>query len=274
MTRGFSAFILLALFAGACGGSDIGNDEIGVALSIGAESALTSTSTSTTVAPATSTSVAEAPTTTLPPDPHRTWVATALPHVDNLEAFTAPDGRLLTLPWPVSNPHQFGGPLTLMVTEGVPGDDWVRVQLPIRPNGQEGWIDMSDYELSNTRVRAEVVLSETAVRVFDGDEMIAESQAVVGALDTPTPLGTFYIAAKKQNTEEEYFLGSWAMILSSFSEALPSFSGGLPVIAIHGTHRPDDVGEAITFGCVRVPNDVIDFLAENVPLGAPVEVAV
>jgi lipoprotein-anchoring transpeptidase ErfK/SrfK len=160
-----------------------------------------------------------------------------------------------------------------MVTEGQPGDSWVRVQLPVRPNGQEGWIDTSDYSLSDTRVRAEVTLSETSVRVFDGEDLIAESGAVIGAEDTPTPIGTFYVAAKKRNTPEEYYLGSWALVLSSFSEVLPSFSGGLPVIAVHGTPEPDRAGEAITFGCVRVPNDVIEFLAEHVPLGAPVHIS-
>ncbi len=60
-------------------------------------------------------------------------------------------------------------------------------------------------------------------------------------------------------------------MLSSFSETLPSFSGGLPVIAIHGENDPDRVlGEAISNGCVRVSNEVIQFLAAYVPLGAPV----
>jgi len=193
--------------------------------------------------------------------------------VTRLAARLEPDGIPIPLPFAVPNPHQFGGPLTLMVTEGQPGDAWVKVQLPIRPNAQEGWINMADYELSSTRVRAEVVLSETLVRVYDGEELIAETQAVIGAEDTPTPLGTFYVAAKRLNSQEESFLGKWAIVLSSFSETLPTFSGGLPVIALHGTDRVDQLGEAISFGCVRVPNDVIEFLAENVPLGAPVNIS-
>lgn len=267
--------VVLALIGAACGASsDVPDDQIGVAL------ALVEDVPETTVAATTTVPVDDAPngpesttTSTIAPDPYRTWVATALPHVTRLAARMEPDGIPIPLPFAVPNPHQFGGPLTLMVTEGQPGDAWVKVQLPIRPNAQEGWINMDDYELSSTRVRAEVVLSETSVRVYDGEELIAETQAVIGAEDTPTPLGTFYVAAKKLNSQEESFLGSWAIVLSSFSETLPTFSGGLPVIAVHGTDRVDQLGEAISFGCVRVPNDVIEFLAENVPLGAPVNIS-
>jgi lipoprotein-anchoring transpeptidase ErfK/SrfK len=43
------------------------------------------------------------------------------------------------------------------------------------------------------------------------------------------------------------------------------------VIAIHGSNNPERVlGRAISNGCVRVPNDVIEFLAKHVPPGAPV----
>ena len=221
-----------------------------------------------------STSTSIAPPETIAPDPYRTWIATANENVVGLTAYEAPGGPLIRLPFFVPNPHQFGGPLTLMVTEGEPGDEWVQVQLPIRPNSQEGWIRTSDYVLSSTRIRAEVDLSEHRVVVFDGPSVIAETEAVVGTAETPTPVGTFFIAAKKENGEDEYFLGPWALVLSGFSEALETFSGGLPVIAVHGTHRPEQIGQSLSNGCIRIPNDVITFLAENVPLGAPITISI
>ncbi|NNC80645.1 MAG: L,D-transpeptidase [Acidimicrobiales bacterium] len=234
--------------------------------------------TSTTAAPtatSTSTTATVAPTTTqtIAPDPYRTWIATATEEVSFLRVYDGPDGQAVPLPFGVPNPHQFGGPLTLMVTEGQPGDAWLKVQLPIRPNGQEAWIDASLYDVSSTRIRAEVTLGETHVAVYDGEALIAETQAVIGTASTPTPLGTFYVAAKRENPPEESYLGPWALVLSGFSEVLETFSGGLPVIAIHGTSRPDQVGQARSNGCLRVPNDVIEFLAENVPLGAPIHVS-
>ena len=230
----------------------------------------TSTSTTTsTFAPTTSTST----TSTIAPDPLRTWVATAKDEVTHLVAYDAPDGNIVPMEFLVPNPHQFGGPLTLMVTEGEPGDDWVQVQLPIRPNSQVGWIDASLYDIAGTRVRAEVNLTEHRVTVYDGEEIIAETDAVVGKSASPTPLGTFSIAAKRKNPPEESYIGPWALALSAYSEVYETFSGGIPVIAIHGTNRPDQVGQSLSNGCIRIPNDVVTFLAEHVPLGAPVTIS-
>lgn len=188
-------------------------------------------------------------------------------------AHDTPDGDIIPFEFLVPNPHQFGGPMTLMITEGQPGDEWLQVQLPIRPNGQTGWIDASNFEISETRIRAEVVLSEHQVTVYDGEEIIAETKAVVGSSSTPTPLGTFYVAAIRKNPPSESYIGPWALALSSFSEVYDTFSGGLPVIAIHGTNRPEQVGQSRSNGCIRIPNDVVTFLAENVPLGAPVTIS-
>jgi lipoprotein-anchoring transpeptidase ErfK/SrfK len=226
----------------------------------------------TTVRPTTTTS-APTSTSTIPPDPLRTWVATANPAITNLVAFDEPGGTPIALEFIVPNPHQFGGPLTLMVTEGNAGDAWVKVQLPVRPNGQEGWIRTTEWEITGTRVRAEVDLTARRVTVYDGEDVIAETDAVIGAPATPTPLGTFSITAKRRNPASESYLGPWALALSAYSEVYEIFSGGIPVIAIHGTTHPEQVGDARSNGCIRVPNEIVTFLAENVPLGAPVTVS-
>lgn len=216
----------------------------------------------------------ETTTTQAPPDPHRTLIATASPSITSLVVHDAPDGDPIALPFGVPNPHQFGGALTLMITQGSETDDWVEVQLPVKPNGQTGWIDTADYFIHETFIRAEVDLSDTSVKIFDRDELISESLAAIGTDVTPTPLGTFYVAAKRRNPPAESYLGDWALVLSAFSETLESFSGGLPVIAIHGSNNPEQVlGRAISNGCVRVPNDVIQFLAQHVPIGAPVHIS-
>ncbi len=199
-----------------------------------------------------------------------TWVATATSDVTHLIAYDAPGGSIIPFEFTVPNPHQFGGPQVLMVTNGNPDDDWVEVQLPIRPNGQTGWIDASLYEFSETTIRAEVNLSARSVVVYDGTQVIARTAAVVGSSATPTPLGTFFITAKRRNPPAESYIGPWALALSAFSEVHETFGGGLPVIAIHGTNRPDQVGQARSNGCLRIPNDVVTLLAELVPLGAPV----
>ena len=266
------AALSISLLVSACGGGTTPASEADIGLGLDTLPAADAAPATTVVVTTTTTTVAPETTTTEAPDPHLTWIATAHDDVEHLEVHDAPGGEPLSLPFLVPNPHQFGGPLTVMVTEGEPGDEWVKVQIPLRPNGREGWIRTEHYDLTSTRVRAEVVLSESRVVVYDGDTVLVESGAVIGAEESPTPLGTFYVAAKRRNPESEAWLGPWALVLSSYSEAFETFSGGLPVIAVHGTNRPDQLGEAITNGCVRVPNDVIAVLAQHVPLGAPVTV--
>jgi lipoprotein-anchoring transpeptidase ErfK/SrfK len=39
---------------------------------------------------------------------------------------------------------------------------------------------------------------------------------------------------------------------------------------IHGTNKPETVGQAVSHGCVRMRNDDIERLFEMVPVGTPV----
>ena len=55
---------------------------------------------------------------------------------------------------------------------------------------------------------------------------------------------------------------------------LTSFNGGAGVIGIHGTNEPEALGTDVSSGCIRVHNDVIERLVEEIglPLGTPVEI--
>ena len=48
--------------------------------------------------------------------------------------------------------------------------------------------------------------------------------------------------------------------------------GGDGQIGIHGTNQPASIGNAVSHGCVRVPNEIITQLAHNLPLGTPVTI--
>ena len=266
MRRRFFAFlVLIAVIASACGSQVTATSEVPDSLPL-VEAPTTTTTTSVAPAPTTTT---VPPTTTIAPDENRTWVATARSHVTSLVPSIEPGGDLFVMPWLQPNPHQFGTPLTLMVTEGQPGDEWVKVQLPIRPNGQEAWVPTADYDISAVFHRAEVNLTTQQVTVWENGEVIAQTDAVVGGAASPTPFGDFYVAASVQ----DYF-GEPALALSSFSESFDTFDGGLPVIAIHRTFsdgQESDHGVGSN-GCVRVPVETIRFLAQTVPLGTPVSV--
>lgn len=203
-------------------------------------------------------------------DPDQVWVALARDTVGTLVSYDEPDGQPVTFDIPVTNPTYFGTRLALMVTEGDEDDEWVKVQLPVRPNETEAWVRASDFDFETHSYRARIDLADHRVRVWDGDELITDTEAVIGKESTPTPLGRFFVNDLVPGDGAVY--GSWILSLSAFSETLETFNGGLPVIAIHGTNRPDQVGQEISNGCVRVPNDVIELLADEVPLGTPVDI--
>jgi len=213
------------------------------------------------------------PTTTLPTTPPESVVGTVRPEIDAIWPTTEPGGgEYVELEYPVTNPTYFGNPLTLMVTDRTPDGEWIKVQIPIRPNGTEGWIPARDVDLSSHFVRIEVALSERSVRVWDGETLIAETSAVIGEDVTPTPLGTFFVNDLVERFEGSSY-GPYILSLSAFSEALETYGGGVPVIAIHGTNRPELIGGAHSAGCIRIENDMIRFLAEVVPMGTPVTIS-
>ncbi len=224
--------------------------------------------TTTTVPPTTTVATT---TTTAPPDPWTTLVATIHPDVPVLETFDAPDGDPVTFEFAVTNPTFFGNPLVLMVTDRTDDGAWLKVQVPVRPNGTEAWIRAADAEVSSHRYHAEIDVTARTVRVWNGDELLVETAAVVGTERTPTPLGRFFVNDLVPKAPTGAY-GPYVLSLSGFSEALESFDGGLPVIAIHGTNRPDLLGQARSNGCIRIPNEVIEVLAGTVPMGTPVDI--
>jgi lipoprotein-anchoring transpeptidase ErfK/SrfK len=53
---------------------------------------------------------------------------------------------------------------------------------------------------------------------------------------------------------------------------LHAFDGGIGQLAIHGTNRPDLIGQNVSNGCIRVSNAAITVLAEHVSIGTPVDI--
>jgi lipoprotein-anchoring transpeptidase ErfK/SrfK len=53
---------------------------------------------------------------------------------------------------------------------------------------------------------------------------------------------------------------------------LTSFNGGEAIVGIHGTNKPELIGEDVSSGCIRVRNDAIREMRELLPLGTPVSI--
>jgi lipoprotein-anchoring transpeptidase ErfK/SrfK len=116
-------------------------------------------------------------------------------------------------------------------------------------------------------------LSDRSLSLSDGTTGILSAKVGIGKPQTPTPLGTFYVTDPVDLTAKPNgAYGAFALGLSGYSEVLTSFRGGPGQIAIHGTSNASDLGNEVSNGCIRVINDQVVPLAQQLPLGTPVTI--
>jgi lipoprotein-anchoring transpeptidase ErfK/SrfK len=215
----------------------------------------------------------EAPrTTTTEPAAATTVVTTAATTVD---VYAAPDDPTpaLTVEKPGPGLQAPDDPLAFVVQDEQ--DDWVQVQVPVRPNGTTGWIKAEGLETATTDLHIEVSLSWHTLKLFDGEDVLMDAPVAIGAAESPTPEGQFFTTTLMQGYPQPSAYGIAAIGLSAFSEVLESFSGGPPQIAIHGTYDDAAIGTNVSNGCIRLKNADIQRLVDLLPqhLGVPVTVA-
>jgi len=170
----------------------------------------------------------------------------------------------------LANPQPSGAPLVFLVQEQRQG--WVRVLLPVRPNGSSGWIRAAQVHLSHHDYRIVVALGAHTITVYRGTRVIDREPVGVGRKDTPTPGGLYYIKELLRPPDPNGPYGVYAYGLSGFSNVLTSFAGGDGVVGIHGTNDPSGLGKDVSHGCIRMSNAGISKLARTLPLGVPVQI--
>jgi len=211
-------------------------------------------------------------TTTRPP--YESVTAQAIvPHllVFNHPGDAAP-ARVLDNPWLVDPTQPASAlPQVFLVQAQRPGG-WVRVLLPIRPNGSTGWVRAADVTLSPVVYKIHIALDAHRINVFDRGTVIYSGPVADGAPTTPTPTGHYYIRVLIKAADPNTVYGPYAYGLSSHSDALPTFDGGDAEIGIHGNNDASVLGQSITHGCIRIDNAEITRLATTLPLGTPVDI--
>ena len=218
----------------------------------------------TTTSGAVPTSTAVPSTSTLPPAHHFT---TARAVGEWLDTYRSPvDAEVW---WSLSNPGPYEGDRVVLVLDSQ--DDWLLVDLPVRPNGTTAWVRRSDVILSTHDAR--IVVDLTAMRLWAWEDgmLVAEGAIALGTDETPTPPGRYFLNEIQAQEDPDTLFGSWILGTSGFSEVLEEVDGGDPVVAIHGTNDPSVLGSQVSLGCIRVHEDVVERLA-LLPLGTPVEV--
>ena len=184
-----------------------------------------------------------------------------------LPVYSQPGGKVVRN---LSNPNVWHDRLVMLATAR--SGDWLKVMLPVRPNGSTGWVPASSVQLTWDPYRVVVDISSHQLTLLNVGKPVLHTPVAVGSTATPTPRGTFYLTSLLRPPNPAGAYGPFAFGLSGFSPVLKSFAGGPGEIGLHGTNDGSSIGHSVTHGCIRVANSVITRLAGQLPLGTPVVV--
>ena len=169
----------------------------------------------------------------------------------------APGGR----PIARMETQQFGDTQLPVIAEQ-PG--WVQVLLPSKPASSTGWIRADDVERARTPYVIRVHLGAKKLELVRDGNVVDEWSVGIGKEDTPTPTGRTFVLGAFTNPEVNY--SPVILPLGTHSPTLDTYGGGPGTVAIHTWPDASVFGQAISDGCIRVPQDALEQLAE-VPLG-------
>lgn len=167
----------------------------------------------------------------------------------------------------------FGEPRTLGVFATRREGRWLGIHSPVLANDQLGWIenDAAALDLGRTRASLHVSLDDTSIELRRGRHTVRRIPIAIGRAGTSTPAGEFQVTDKLPGSRfPRAPYGCCILALSAEQPNLPPDWRGGNRIAIHGTSRPDTIGQASSNGCLRASDADLRFLMRAVPVGAPV----
>lgn len=261
VTSALAASVLAVALLGACAGERP---------TLGAAEPSVPSTTTTTEAP--TTSEAPAGPRVLGPDDLLGWIATP---EGEPEVYAEPSTDAERLE--IGATTAAGAPTTFAVvgdasSEATPvAPGWYEIALPTRPNGSTAWVPVGSVKLTRTPYRIFVDLGGRTLRVEDDGAGVYAAEIAIGTDENPTPTNGTYVTELIQSIEPDGAYGPYAFGLAMHSDTLTEFAGGPGQVGIHGTNRPDLIGQAVSSGCVRLSNESVEDLVDlQLPLGVPV----
>jgi hypothetical protein len=151
------------------------------------------------------------------------------------------------------------------------GEYWVRVRLPILPNGSTGWVPRGALGAYN-RIWTRLVIDRRlfSATLYKRGVAVFRTRVGVGKPYWPTPAGEFYVREKITGFSDLIY-GPIAFGTNARSAVLTDWPGG-GFIGLHGTNQPEILPGRVSHGCVRMPNPSVLRLARLMPLGTPVTI--
>jgi hypothetical protein len=148
------------------------------------------------------------------------------------------------------------------------GRQWLKVRLPMRPNGRKGWVRRGALgKLHTVTTFLDIDKRRLRATLFRSGKRVWRAPVGVGKPGTETPGGRFYIRERIKVREKGSLYGPLAFGTSAYSRLTDWPGGG--VVGIHGTNQPQLVPGRPSHGCVRVRNAAIVRLGRLMPIGTP-----
>jgi hypothetical protein len=151
------------------------------------------------------------------------------------------------------------------------GEYWVRVRLPILPNGATGWIPRGALG-SYHKIWTHLVIDRRlfSATLYKRGKAVFRTRVGVGKPYWPTPAGQYYVRERIAGFSDPIY-GPLAFGTNARSAVLTDWPGG-GFIGIHGTNQPEILPGRVSHGCVRMPNAAILRLARLMTVGTPVTI--
>ena len=151
------------------------------------------------------------------------------------------------------------------------GEYWVRIRLPMLPNGRTGWVPRRTIGPYN-EIWTHLVIDRKlfTATLYRKGRAIFTTRIGVGKPYWPTPAGEFYVRERITGFSDPIY-GPIAFGTNARSNVLTDWPGG-GFIGIHGTNQPEILPGRVSHGCVRMPNAAVLRLARLMPLGTPVTI--
>ncbi|WP_343942700.1 L,D-transpeptidase, partial [Pseudonocardia zijingensis] len=191
------------------------------------------------------------------PDPTGTTNGLVVHPIRETPVRDAPDGR----PIARMETTQFGDTWLPVIAEQ-PG--WVQVLLPSKPAGSTGWMRADDVERAITPYVIRVHLGSKKLELVREGNVVDEWSVGIGKDDTPTPTGRTFLLGAFADENQHY--SPVILPLGTHSPTHDTYGGGPGTVAIHTWPDSSVFGQAISDGCIRVPQDALSQL-DDVPLG-------
>jgi lipoprotein-anchoring transpeptidase ErfK/SrfK len=163
--------------------------------------------------------------------------------------------------------------LVLARTTDERGRSWLRVRLPVRPNGTTGWVPETALgPLQPLSTWLQIDTRRQRLSLVRSGRVILRARVGIGRRQWPTPRGEFYVRSRLEGYGQAgSAYGPVAFGTSARSSKLTDWPGG-GIVGIHGTNEPRLIPGRVSHGCVRLRNRDVLRLARLMPVGTPVTI--